>query len=208
MSTGTATPRWDLGQVFNEAFELFKKEAPLLLGGGAILWVIGTVVPIVTSGFGLIVTAAVFGPLMLGFTTAILKIIRGEPADFNLIISGFQKFVPAFLAGLLVMLFMTIGLICCVLPGLFVSMIYMLTFLYMVDKGLDYWDAMEASRKQVMDHLNEWFMMWLAVCVLYLLGTIFCTIGVIVTLPLGLLMLAVAYDRTENAGATPVPAEE
>jgi len=207
MSTGTATPRWDLGQVFNEAFEAFKKEIPLLLGAGALFWAVGWLVGYLTAGFGLIVTVVVYGPLTLGLSTAALKTVRGQPVDFNVLFSGFQNLVPAVVAGLLIWLFTMIGTIACLLPGLFVSMIYMLTFLYMTDKELDYWDAMEASRKQIMDHLNEWFIMWLVVFGLYVLGTAFC-VGMIVTVPLATLMLAVAYDRTENAGATPVPAEE
>ena len=53
MSTDTATPNWDLAQVFNEALELFKKEAPLLLAGGAVFWAICTVIPFFTYGIGM-----------------------------------------------------------------------------------------------------------------------------------------------------------
>lgn len=112
------------------------------------------------------------------------------------------------MAGLLISLFGAIGSMLCVLPGLFVMFIYMLTFLYMTDKNLDFWPAMEASRQTVMANIGAWIIIFLVMIGLNILGGLACGIGQIVSAPVSLLMLALAYLQVEQGGAPEAVSQE
>ncbi len=63
------------------------------------------------------------------------------------------------------------------------------------DKGLKFWPALELSRRIVNKHW--WMTFWLIVVagVVGIVGVIFCCIGLVATLPLTFLMLAVHYNK-------------
>lgn len=181
-----------LGELLSKAWDVFLKNAAVLLS--AILLTL--VIAVVGSWFSMGLAGLVLsGPLAYGLSLICLKLVRGESVEFNLLFSGFQKFLPSFMAWLLISLFATIGLLLCIIPGLYVSIIFMLTYFYMVDQNLDFWPAMEASRKTISKDLGKWVVIWLVIVVLNLIGALLCGLGQLVTAPVSLLMLAEAYNR-------------
>ncbi len=187
----------NIGELLSKSWDIFTKNVGLLIGAVVLVGLILIVGSWISFGLaGIVLT----GPLMYGLSLLCLRLVRGESADFNLVFSGFQRFLPSFMAGLLISLFAFIGTILCILPGLFVTIIYMLTYFYMVDQKLDFWPAMEASRKAVMDNFSKWFVLWLVVVLLNFAGGLICGIGQLVTGPLSFLMIAEAYNRI-NSGS-------
>lgn len=193
MNSGNVSADFAIGDLFSKAWGLFTQNVGLLLGAVVLTSIIGIVGSLFTYGLaGLVLT----GPLVYGLSAISLNLVRGKSAEFNLLFSGFQRFLPSFMAFLLISLFVTIGTMLCVLPGLFVGIIYMLTFFYMVDQQLDFWPAMEASRKTVMANFSKWFILGLVLVALNFAGVLICGIGQLVTAPLSLLMVAAAYDQS------------
>jgi hypothetical protein len=67
--------------------------------------------------------------------------------------------------------------------------------LLVVDKGLDFWPAMQLSRRVAYRH--PWGFSWflLVVSVVAAIGILLLGVGVVLTIPLSLLMLVVGYER-------------
>jgi hypothetical protein len=63
------------------------------------------------------------------------------------------------------------------------------------DKGLEFWPALQLSRRMVMKHW--WMTFWLTFVsgMLVLAGMLACLVGVFATGPVALAMLAAHYDR-------------
>lgn len=135
---------------------------------------------------GLFFMSPLFGGLLSGgfYYYFILK-IRGQPASVGDLFAGFTKaFLPLLLAGVLVSIFITVGLLCLVLPGIYLAIAYAFTYLLAVDRGLGFWEAMETSRKTV---TRQWWRV-LGLILLsipfFLLGVAALVVGIFVALPL------------------------
>ncbi len=195
MSETTTQPQFQIGEVLGSAWDVLKNNVGVLVGATALIGLINIVGNWFTVGLASIVIG---GPLWLGFVALGMGLLRRQPTDFAVLFSGFSRFLPAFMANLLITIFAVVGGIFCVIPGIFVTIVYMLTFYYMFDKGLDFWPAMEASRKTVMGNFGPWFLLWLVILGINLVGLIPCGLGLLLTGPLSILMLGVAYDKVEG----------
>jgi len=120
---------------------------------------------------------------------------QGQPVAWTDISMHSDKFVELLIAGFLVSILTTIGFILLIIPGIYLSVAYILTIPLIVDKRMKAWDAMEHSRKVVTAHWLSFFLIWLTVGVVVLISAIPLGIGLIWTIPLGCIALGVAYRR-------------
>ncbi len=143
-------------------------------------------------------------PLLGGVVTAgyyyyFLRKIRGQPSTLGDAFAGFTKaFLNLLIAGLLVSIFIAVGLICLVIPGIYLAFAYPFTYILAVDKGLGFWEAMETSRRVVTRQ-------WWRVCGLILLGIPFFLlgfaalgVGIFIALPVVVGAFAYAYEDLCN----------
>src|ERR1039457_3499871 len=84
------------------------------------------------------------GPLIAGFHIFTMKKLMGRRAEFADLFLGFNYFVPTLVASIVIGLFVFAGTLLCVIPGLVVAAMYKFTYLFIVDKRLDFWPAMQA----------------------------------------------------------------
>jgi uncharacterized membrane protein len=146
------------------------------------------------------------GPLQFGLYTVALAASRGKVADFQDVFAGFQNFVPAFVAGLLVGIFTTIGTIFCVIPGILVSILYLPVYLYMIEEKLDFWPAMERSRIVVMDNFAQWGLLFLVIFLMNAIATVFtCGLGLLITIPMTMVTISKAFDIQNGRGRMAPP---
>ncbi len=119
-----------------------------------------------------------------GLVKMAIRQLRGEtiaPAD---IFSGFQQFAPLALAGLLYTLGVQIGTVFCIVPGLLLAGLWMLTVPLIVDQNLDPVAALTASMKALQPQ------MWMALLLYFVLsfvagiGILVCGVGMLFTYPL------------------------
>jgi len=152
--------------------------------------------------------AIVIGPIAAGLAmTGIRKAERGK-ADIQDFFSGFGNFfLPALFGSILIFLFALIGLIFIIIPGLVILSMYMFTFHFMVHRGDDFWQAMEASRKLVSRDYFGFVAFGLLLGAINLLGLMLLGVGVVITLPVTSYALTAAY--LDSAAVTvPPPAAE
>jgi uncharacterized membrane protein len=186
---GWAAPRGDVavGRVFGEAWVLSRSQlGPFFLLGLVFLVVNGL---LGSTGFG----ALLYGPLVAGLYFAVHRAANLGAFDMGDLFKGFSVFVPALLASLLVGIFASVGFVACVVPGLVVLMMYKMAYLFVLDRKMDFWQAMEASRK--LYFANVWGLTLLYVaeaCVLFL-AALLCYFPLCFAVPLTTAMTLIAY---------------
>ncbi|RKY84353.1 hypothetical protein DRP98_05155 [candidate division KSB1 bacterium] len=135
----------------------------------------------------------VWGPLCVGFFELLFRMMRQQSFQYVDLFNGFRKFLPAVLASILISVFFMIGLTFLVIPGLVVLAWYQFTFAFILEKDLDFWQAMEASRKLATERLFEMLTFVIVQGVVLLIGVLSLGVGILVAIPLNFAMLAFAY---------------
>lgn len=142
------------------------------------------------------------GPLMGGLWLFHLNRIRGRKADMETAFSGFRiAFLPLFLGGLVSGLLTAAGFVCFVLPGLYLLVAWMFTLALIADKGLDFWPAMELSRRVITRQWFRFLLLFLGSIILNVAGAVCCVVGVFLALPVTTAALMYAYE--DLVGAVP-----
>jgi uncharacterized membrane protein len=135
------------------------------------------------------------GPLTAGFHIYTMKKMAGRPADFGDFFKGFNFFIPALVASLLIAVFTGIGTLLCIIPGLVVAAMYNFTYLFIVDKRMDFWPAMQASHDVVKNDYFGFTMFVVLAILVNMLGLLCCVVGLLVTYPLTIAAITVAYKE-------------
>ncbi|HYZ86751.1 MAG TPA: hypothetical protein VE621_20215 [Bryobacteraceae bacterium] len=106
---------------------------------------------------------------------------------------GFNYFVPTLVASIVITVLVSLGFLVCIIPGLVLAAMYMFTYLFIVDKRMDFWPAMQASAAVVkQDYLGFTLFLFL-LALLQFVGVLACLVGVLVTLPIMYGAITVAY---------------
>jgi uncharacterized membrane protein len=135
------------------------------------------------------------GALTAGFHIYTMKKIMGRPAEFGDLFKGFNFFIPTLVAALLIGLFTAIGAIFCIIPGLVIAAMYKFTYLFIVDKRMDFWPAMEASHAVVKNDYFGFTMFLLLAVLVNILGALCCIVGLLVTVPVTIAAITIAYKE-------------
>jgi uncharacterized membrane protein len=133
------------------------------------------------------------GPLTAGFFYIIFNRIRGKEFYMGDIAKGFEVFVAAILADILISVFVGIGFTLLIIPGIIVSALYMFAIPLIMEKKMDFWQAMEYSRKLVSQNLFELSIFMLVLYILLIIGALLLLVGFFVALPIVLAAIAYAY---------------
>lgn len=187
--------RVNIGDYFSRSWKLVQENFWLLVGATAVALVMGSAlgfVPVLGIPAAVLLTLVIQGGLHWLF----LQRLRGKPADMGEVFAGFRlAFVPLLLAGIVVHVLVAIGLALCVAPGLYLLVSWrMFVPLLILDKGLEFWPAMELSRKVVTRHWWPCFGLFLLAGLVGLLGTLAFGIGIFFTLPIAVGAVVYAYE--------------
>lgn len=159
------------------------------------LFVSATTLTVIISSAS-IIGLVLGGPTMGGLYVLMLKRLRGQPATFGDLFIGYSvAFLPLMLAHIVSQLLTTVGLLCCLLPGIYLAVGWVFTLPLIIDKRLDFWPAMELSRKVVSKHWWTIFGLLLLSGLVAACGVLLCCIGILAALPIGFASLACAYEN-------------
>jgi uncharacterized membrane protein len=135
------------------------------------------------------------GALIAGFHIYTMKKVMGRRAEFGDMFKGFNFFIPTLVAALLIGIFTCIGTLFCIIPGLVVAAMYKFTYLFIVDKRMDFWPAMQASHAVVKNDYFGFTMFLLLAFLVNCLGFLCCVVGLLVTVPATFAAITVAYKE-------------
>ena len=120
------------------------------------------------------------------------RLLSGQLFEFGDFFRGFNYFLPLFLASLASTLLVGIGLLL-ILPGIYLAVGYMFTTFFIIDYRMEFWQAMELSRKIISRNWFAFFGFALVLLALNLLGTLAFGVGLLVSLPVTSCAAAIAY---------------
>jgi uncharacterized membrane protein len=170
------------GQWIGEGWDMVKDDLGVYIALALVTFVLGSMVPFIIQG-----------PLTAGFFIFCMKRSMNRRAEFSDLFNGFNFFIPALLASLVIAAFVAIGTLLCIIPGIVVAASCKFTYLFIVDKRMDFWQAMEASHAVVKNDYFGFSMFLIALTLLNVLGFICCLVGTLVTMPITVAAITVAY---------------
>ncbi|WP_017306754.1 hypothetical protein [Spirulina subsalsa] len=132
-------------------------------------------------------------PLEAGFYIIAIKTFKGQARSFGDFFKGFERYIQLVAASIVSAIFILIGLILCIIPGIYLAVSYTLVIPLILDRNLSFWEAMETSRQLVTKKWLSWFVLSILVGVINILGVLACGFGVLVSLPLSYAIWIAAY---------------
>ncbi len=148
----------------------------------------------------IIVSGPIYTIFMAGLFKYYLKLIRGEGAGVGDAFSGFGASIGQLILLSLVLNVLTlVGYLLCLVPGIYLAVAWFFSIPLVIDRQMNFWEAMELSRKMVSKH---WFLVFAFLLVYGLLsmaGLIACCVGIFVTMAIGLGALMYAYETIFSA---------
>lgn len=195
-----------IGDCFARGWELLVGRFGLLVGATALVYLLYFgiwSIPGIGVGAVIVLSFVLLGGLNLLF----LKELRGEPVNIGVVFAGIESaFLPLLLAGTVATCLVLVGGLLCLAPGIYLLVAWHLFApLLILDKGLDFWDALECSRRVVTRH---WWIcggLFLLAVLAVGAGLLACLVGVAVTLPLATAAVVVAYEQIFGSGSQTTP---
>ncbi|HLK65464.1 MAG TPA: zinc-ribbon domain-containing protein [Bryobacteraceae bacterium] len=133
------------------------------------------------------------GPMIVGFHIVFIKKMHNRPTELGDLFKGFNYFVPALVASLIISAFTALGVVLCIVGSLVIGSALKFTYLFIVDKRMDFWPAIQSSHAVVKNDYFGFTMFLLLIGLVNMLGFLCCIVGVFVTMPIGIAAITVAY---------------
>jgi hypothetical protein len=135
------------------------------------------------------------GALVAGFHIYTMKKLVRRPAGVGDIFKGFNFFLPTLIVSILIGILTFIGFLLLIIPGLIVAAMYKFTYLFIVDKRMDFWEAMQASHAVVRQDYFGFVMFLVLAFLVNVLGFCCLLVGLLVTVPMTFAAITVAYSE-------------
>ena len=121
--------------------------------------------------------------------------VSGQPLEFADFFKGFNYFLPLFLAALAGGFFVGIGFVLFIIPAVYLAVSYMFTTFLIIDYRMEFWQALETSRKIITKNWFAFFGFSFALFVINILGFLALGVGLLVTIPVTACATAIAYKE-------------
>ncbi len=142
--------------------------------------------------------------LTMGLIRAALAVVRGETPEVNMLFEteGLGSFI---VAAILFGIMLWVGLLLCIIPGIFVAIIFMFYgFIIVENPSISPTDALKKSQEMTSGRLGELFVFGLALFGINLVGAILCGIGLLFTYGITAIAVAYAYRTLRGEPVAPV----
>lgn len=184
---------FSIGDCLSRGWQLVISDFWPVVGTSALIFIIIMATNMAWVGLLLV------GPLMGGLYHYFLKKIRGQPVVLGDAFAGFTTaFLQLFLLYLVSGILTSVGLILCLIPGIYLAVSYYFIFPLMVDRRLEFWPAMEISRRVVTKIWWQVFAFMLILGLVNLLGALALCVGIFVSFPVTIAATAYAYESIFN----------
>jgi uncharacterized membrane protein len=188
-----------------QAWELVKPHWLVLSAMHLVAFLIVSVLSMVPI-LGAFVGMAVQAVLTVGIIRATLGVLAGRTPDLEMMFSGFDRAGTAILAAFVMWVLITAGLLLLIVPGIIVALMVMMTNYIIAETQQDFWTAIKSSAELTKGYKWELFCLCLALIPVVLLGLIACCIGIVVSLAVSVMAVALVYRFLQAKHAQPVTA--
>ena len=199
-----------LGAILGEAWDRLTGAKWILLGGFALFYVAMAVLWLVAgvalrgvgidisasplwSAIGQLLFSALVYPFAAGVVLTAARHMTGLPIAFADLFANYGTAGRLLGAGLLVQVLTLVGFVLFIIPGIYLSVAYLLTGALIAERDMGIWQAMETSRKLVSKHWFTVFGIGLVAVVLMMVSALFLLVPLIWTLPWAMLCIGAIY---------------
>ncbi|MCP3940098.1 MAG: hypothetical protein GY710_01260 [Desulfobacteraceae bacterium] len=137
---------------------------------------------------GIILMPMSIGVMMIGINRAVQR-----PFSFSMIFNYYGFFIPLVLYTILSYIFIGIGFLLLIIPGIYLSIAFMFAAPLIVEKKMGVMEALETSRKAVTKKWFTFFLIGLFFLIIIVISAIPIGIGLIWTIPMGYLIYGILY---------------
>ncbi len=206
-----------IGDYFNRGWEIFKQYSWGFVLFTLVTFLIAVALAMLPGPLGMMgrgedsmgggnLIFNIISPILgVGYYFVAFQIMRNRPYGFGDFFNGFKKFLPVFLTAFVSGILIGLGFVLLLLPGIYLAVSYLFAQLFVVDKNLNFWSAMEASRKIITRKWFSFFGLVLLLALLNILGAIILGVGLLVTIPLSACVVAAAYEDVVGVNSVAEP---
>jgi hypothetical protein len=175
-----------ISDLFNRAWNRIRDNLALVVGLTVVYGLASAVCTAVPVVGGFLVAA-----LYPGYLMGLLRIQQQQTLDFQDFFWSFQdvnRFIHVILGSFLISLFLLVGFVCLIVPGIYLSVALCLAPLTIVYVKTDAIDSLKTSRDLIEGHW--WFVgnFLFAVTLINLAGFVSLLVGLLISIPVSTLM--------------------
>jgi uncharacterized membrane protein len=182
--------------VYGQAWTLFQQQAvnwvllilvqmAISFGASFVLALLPIIGQIVGMLLSVVLSAGVYG--------AAIKHVRGGKVEIGDLFTGFSNLGNVLAGGVLMTLATMVGMVFCIVPGIIVAGLLMFTYFLIMDRKVGGVDALKMSMDTLKPQLGMAAVFVLVTILIMAAGAIACGVGLLVTIPIGILSLALTY---------------
>jgi hypothetical protein len=179
----------DAGTYIRRGWEIFQDNIGMFIGYTLLTAAISIAAAFIPFG-----SILVSGPLTAGYYIVANKISKGDAYEFGTFFKGFDYFVPLLLYSLIAGIFIALGIVALIIPGIYLAVAYTFAPLFIVFAKMEFWDGMEISRKLVTKNWWDIFGFVLLLLLINLAGTLALLVGLLFTIPLTYCAIYAAFE--------------
>jgi uncharacterized membrane protein len=169
----------------------------VVLISGLIMGVAGSI-----RDIGFVLSLLLGGPFMLGAVNFFVKFNRGEEALVDDLFAGFQRYTPATVLYLLMVLFTVLWSLLFIIPGIVAGLSYSMAFYVLRDHPeIQPREALRLSSRMMMGHKMQLFLLFLSFTGWAILAILTMGIGFLWLGPYVSLAVAGFYEDLVHASA-------
>jgi len=176
-------PLRPLGDYIKTGWEIFKQYP----GGFIVFSLINVAIHLALRGvplLGWLASVVVSTALIMGNFIVSAKLLQRQSPGWRDFFAGFNFFLPLLVVSLVASVFISLGMLLLIIPGLYLAVGYLFASCLVIDRRLDFWSAMELSRRTVNPLWFSFFAFMLLLVVVNLAGALLMGVGLLVTIPL------------------------
>ncbi len=209
----TSQPNLRAGHLFERSWEVFEREAYLVVG----IFGVSMLIDVFLSGFrdsnnsggggvlGLI-GLIVYGPMKAGINHALVRLMRKEKVEFERIFKGFFRFWPAAGVSILSWTFMALGFVCLLVPGIIIGLGLIPCMYLVLEEHRGVKDTLSRAWSLTQGHKMSLGKLIAVLVIFNFGGLLLCGVGVIFTGAFSTLVFAAAYDELYQSSVSSMDA--
>lgn len=182
-----------IGDYVSRGFEIFRQDAWPMIGFTLLLVLINVVLAVIPI-IGSLASIAINPALGVGLIIYANRVANNQERSFNTFFEGFNHLGQLIIAGLLVGIFTMLGMFLLILPGIYLAVAYSFVSPLIALGGLEFWPAMETSRKVITKNWFSVFLFLLVLGLIFLGGVLALGIGIFVAYPIAYCIIYAAFE--------------
>lgn len=186
---------FDIKEILTKALDMFKSRALFHVGYMVLVASVQAGFTLYLPDYTFIYSILLAPPIVCGFYLVANRQSQKEYLDFQNYFDGFKYWWDLVSTNLISSIVIVLGIICFVVPGIYLLIGYMFCLLFVIFGGFDFWTSMELSRRLVHTNWFKFFLFGLALLALNIAGFLFFIVGLFVTVPMTYLAVYILFEE-------------